>query len=189
MRKLIAHLIVTLDGVAKFEPVADRIVKLRDTEEVLADFFGHVADEDAMLLGRVTYEEWAAYWPTSTDEPFASHINKVPKYVASNTLTAVPWGTFGNATLLGESLVDGISALKQRPGKKIGVHGSPTLVEALLHADLLDELRLEIYPVIAGSGPRLFGNGRRARQLRLVNSKITGNGVAILTYGAAAERS
>lgn len=187
MRKVISHLIITLDGVVVFDAVVDTIVKLRDTDEVLADFFAKVAEEDAMLLGRVTYQEWAGYWPTSTDEPFASHINKVPKYVVSKTLEAAPWGTSGNAILLKGSLSDAITALKQQPGKNIGVHGSPTLVESLLQADLLDELRLEIYPVVAGRGARLFHEGRSIKHLQLAGSKITKNGVAILTYLPAQE--
>ena len=89
MRKIVSHLILTLDGVAVFDAVVDTIAKLRDTEEVLSDFFARVAEEDAMLLGRVTYQEWADYWPTSAVEPFASHINRVPKYVVSNSLEDV----------------------------------------------------------------------------------------------------
>jgi len=110
MRRVVAHLIITLDGEAKFDVVADTIVKLRDTEEVLADFFAKVEEEDAMLLGRVTYQEWADYWPNSTAEPFASHINKVPKYVVSKTLDSVPWGSSENATL-----VRGMPAASQSP--------------------------------------------------------------------------
>ncbi len=185
MRKVIAHLIITLDGVVVYDAVVDTIGKLRDTEEVLADFFAKVAEEDAMLLGRITYQEWADYWPNSTNEPFASHINSVPKYVVSKTLEAVPWGPSGSAMLLNGSLADAILTLKQQPGKNIGVHGSPTLVESLLQADLLDELRLEIYPVIAGSGAHLFHDGRAIKHLQLVDSKITKNGVAILTYKLA----
>jgi dihydrofolate reductase len=188
MRKVIAHLIMTLDGVTKIDVVADTIVKYRDTEEVLADFFAKVADEDAMLLGRVTYQEWAGYWPASKVEPFASHINSVSKFVVSGTLHSVPWGTFGNATLVSGSLADALTALKQQPGKNIGVHGSPTLVESMLHSDLLDALRLEIYPVVAGSGSRLFRDGRALKQLKLADSKITSNGVAILTYQPANNR-
>ena len=185
MRKVVAYLIITLDGVVKFDVVADTIVKQRDTEEVLADFFAKVEGEDAMLLGRVTYQEWADYWPTSTVEPFASHINNVPKYVVSKTLDSAPWGTWENATLVRGSLADAITTLKQRPGKNIGIHGSPTLVEAMLHSDLLDELRLEIYPAVAGSGSRLFRGGRAIKQLQLADSKITSNGVVILTYQPA----
>lgn len=185
LRKVISHLIMTLDGVVVFDAVVDTIMKQRDTDEVLGDFFPKVAQEDAMLLGRVTYQEWAGYWPNSNVEPFASHINRVPKYVVSKTLEAVPWGTSGNATLLKGNLVEAIAKLKQKPGKNIGVHGSPTLVEALLQADMLDELRLEIYPVVAGRGARLFHDGRAIKQLQLADSKITSNGVAILTYQPA----
>ena len=181
MRTIVSHLIMTLDGVVQFDAVVDLIMKLRG-EEVLADYFAKVAEEDAMLLGRFTYQEWADYWPTSTHEPFASHINSVQKYVVSKTLEVAPWGASGNATLLNGNLSDAITALKQQPGKNIGVHGSPTLVESLLQADLLDELRLEIYPVVAGSGARLFHDGRAIKHLQLADSKITENGVAILTY-------
>ena len=93
MRKVISHTILTLDGVAVFDAVADTIVELRDTEEVLGEFNGKLSAEDAMLLGRVTYQEWADYWPTSTTEPFASHINGVPKYVISRSLEG---GAMGN---------------------------------------------------------------------------------------------
>ena len=182
MRKIVSHLILTLDGVAVFDAVVDTIAKLRDTEEVLSDFFSRVTEEDAMLLGRVTYQEWADYWPTSTVEPFASHINRVPKYVVSTSLEDVQWGTDGKATLLKGSLADTVTTLKQQPGKSIGVHGSPTLVKSLLHAGLLDELRLEIYPVVAGRGARLFHDGQPIKHLQLAASKITSNGVAILTY-------
>ena len=88
MRKIVSHLIVTLDGVVQFDAVVDSIMKLRN-KEVLADYFAKVVEEDAMLLGRVTYQEWADYWPTSTVQPFARHINSVPKYVASRTLETV----------------------------------------------------------------------------------------------------
>ena len=188
MRKVVAHLIITLDGVVVFDVVADTKEKFRDTEEVLADFFAKVGEDDAMLLGRVTYQEWADYWPNSKVEPFASHINKIPKYVVSKTLANSPWGTWENAMLVKGNLADAIMTLKRQPGKNIGVHGSPTLVESLLQAGLLDELRLEIYPVVAGSGARLFHEGQAIKHLQLSNSKITVNGVVILTYKVANNR-
>lgn len=184
MRKIVSHLILTLDGVAVFDAVVGTIVKLRDTKEVLDDFFAHVTEEDAMLLGRVTYKEWADYWPSSAIEPFASHINGVQKFVVSNTLASVPWGAHADASLLKGT--DAIAALKRLPGKNIGVHGSPTLVESLLDAHLLDELRLEIYPVVAGTGARLFHDGRSIKHMELRRSKVAENGVVILTYGPAA---
>ena len=185
MRRVVSHTILTLDGVAVFDAVAEAIVELRNTEEVLEDFHGRVAEEDAMLLGRVTYEEWSDHWPTSDSEPFASHINGVPKYVVSRTLEEVSWGSSDNATLIRGELTEAVSELKEQPGKNIGVHGSPTLVEGLLHADLLDEMRLEIYPVVAGTGARLFKDGNEPKRLRLADSSVTGNGVAILSYERA----
>ena len=177
-----SHTILTLDGVAVFDAVADTIVELRDTKEVLDDFFARVAEEDAMLLGRVTYGEWAGYWPTSTSEPFAGHINSVPKFVVSSTLEAAPWGGFEDATVVKGDLAEAVAGLKEQPGEKIGVHGSPTLVEGLLQADLLDEMRLEIYPVVAGTGARLFKDGRATKRLQLAESRITSHGVAVLSY-------
>ena len=134
-----------------------------------------------MLLGRVTYQEWADHWPTSTSQPFADHINGVPKYVVSRTLESAPgrWATTPSSSA---ATCAEVTALKQQPGGNIGVHGSPTLVEALLHADLLDELWLEVYPVIAGTGARLFKEGSGPKRLELADSKIASNGVAILSY-------
>jgi len=187
MRKLVSHLLMTLDGTAILDTaVIEAIMKLRD-EEVEADFFKHVADEDAMLLGRVTYSEWACFWPTSIIEPFASHINSVPKYVASSTLSSAPWGTKADAHLLLGTIEEEVAKLKRLSGKNIGIHGSPTLVESLLQSNLLDELRLEVYPIFAGTGTPFFRPGREMKQLELIRSLVTANGVAILTYrpGAA----
>lgn len=181
MRTVVSHTFVTLDGVGAPDAVIDTIVSLRDSREVLDNFFGKMAEEDAMLLGRVTYQEWADYWPTSDNEPFAGHINGVPKYVFSSSLDAAPWGDHDSATVVND-LAGTVAELKEQPGRNIGVHGSLTLVEELLHADLLDEMRLEIYPVIAGTGKRLFNEGRVPKQLRLADSLVTSNGVAILTY-------
>ena len=181
MRKIVSHLIMTLDGVAKFQAVADAIMRRRN-DEVLSDFHARVAEEDAMLLGRKTYQEWADYWPTSDYQPFAGHINSVTKYVASKTLNAAPWGNQGDATVLKGERLNSVTELKSLPGKNIGIHGSPTLVEALIQVGLVDELRLEIYPVIAGRGDRLFQEGRTGRKLRLLDSKVSSTSVAILTY-------
>ncbi len=182
MRKVVAHLIMTLDGVVQLDAVHEPLERLRET---VTDFFALVAQEDAMLMGRITYQEWADYWPTSSVEPFASHINGVQKYVVSQSLTDVPWGTTGNTTLLKGDLADEVMALKQLPGKTIGVHGSPTLVESLIHANVLDELRLEIYPVIAGTGARLFQEGRPSKELQLANTLVTSGGVLVATYKVA----
>src|SRR5688572_16036955 len=139
----------------------------------------HLDTEDAILLGRVTYEEWAPYWPTSKDEPYASHINNTPKYVVSTTLDKVEWQ---NSTLIKDNLAGEITKLKQQPGKNIGVAGSPTLVRSLLQMDLIDELILMIHPVVAGSGKRLFADGSALKRLRLVDSTTTRTGVIIARY-------
>ena len=138
-----------------------------------------------MLLGRTTYEEWAQYWPTSRVQPFADHINRVPKYVASRTLTSAPWGDRPEASVLAAAVTESVRRAKAQPGGTNGVHCSPTLLESLLHEQLLDELRLEIYPVIAGTGGRLFHDGRPSQRLRLMESTVTSNGVAILSYQPA----
>jgi len=184
MRKLVSHLLVTLDGVVQLDAVVDTIKRLR-AGEVSADFSARIAQEDAMLLGRVTYQQWAGFWPTSTIQPFADHINTVTKYVASRTLDTAPWGPGASATVLSGELASAIAALKRQPGKNIGVHGSPRLVAALLNADLLDELRLELYPVVAGHGTRLFQDDGPIKHLQLTASTTTGNGVAILSYQPA----
>jgi dihydrofolate reductase len=182
MRKVVSHTFITLDGVGAPDTVIDTIAELRNTPEVLDDFFARMSEEDALLMGRVTYEEWADHWPASDDQPFADHINRVPKYVASRSLESAPWGEHEPATIIGGDLATAVAELKQRPGGSIGVHGSLTVVESLLHADLLDEMRIELYPVIAGTGKRLFSEGRAPKRLRLAESRVTGNGVALLTY-------
>jgi dihydrofolate reductase len=182
MRPLVAHNFVTLDGVAVPDAVIDVIAELRDVEEVLTPFFARVAEEDAMLLGRVTYQEWADHWPGSSGQPFADHINTVPKYVVSTTLERAPWGTGPDATVIGGDVVAGITRLKQGPGGPIGLHGSPSLVESLVQADLVDELRLEIYPIVAGTGARLFNDHKAIKRLRLLASQTSANGVIIASY-------
>ena len=137
---------------------------------------------DTVLLGRVTYQEWAPYWPTSTDEPYASHINTTPKYVVSTTLDTVAWGAYATIHLIKGDLADEIGRLKQQPGKNISVAGSPTLARSLMEAGLLDELTLMIHPVVAGQGKRLFEGERALQRMQLVASSITKSGVAILTY-------
>ena len=114
MRTVISHNFMTLDGVAAPDAVMDTIVALRDTEEVLDDFFARVAEEDAMLLGRVTYQEWADYWPTSTVQPFADHINRVPKYVASTFAASARRGVNTEARrVLGDDLAVAVGELER----------------------------------------------------------------------------
>ncbi|MCI4352374.1 MAG: dihydrofolate reductase family protein [Thermoplasmata archaeon] len=174
-------MILTLDGVAKLDAVHAAIMELID-EQVEGAFTSKIADEDAMLLGRKTYEEWLHFWPDSDIEPFASHINGVPKYVVSRTLKSVTWPTKGKAHLLSGDLRDGVLALKNQPGRNIGVHGSPTLVGSLIKANVLDLLRLAVFPVVAGRGARLFEEGFPPERFQLVDSLTSRSGVAVLTY-------
>src|SRR5947209_2284239 len=111
--------------------------------------------QDAVLLGRATYQEWAAYWPSATDESaFARFINTVPKYVASTTLSTVE--EWQPATLIKGDISQTIVQLKQQPGKNIGAHGSLTLVRSLLERDLLDEFIVVVFPILLGGGRRLL---------------------------------
>ncbi|MEO7909566.1 MAG: dihydrofolate reductase family protein [Roseiflexaceae bacterium] len=179
MRKLNSALFITLDGVTE-SPEKWQFDHFDD--DMMAAMSTAIAEEDTMLLGRVTYQDWQPFWPTSTDEPYASHINNTRKYVVSTTLDKVEWGKWGNISLLEGSLAEAIAKLKQQPGQNIGVPGSPTLVQSLLQNDLLDELTLMIHPVVAGSGKRLFKDGADLKRMKLVDSKTTKTGVSLLTY-------
>ena len=144
-----------------------------------------MAIADAMLMGRVNYEEWAAYWPVQSPEnnEFAPHMNGVRKYVVSTTLVEpLAWA---NSTLIRDNVADEITRLKQQPGKDISISGSGTLVRSLLQDGLLDELRLMVHPIVLGSGKRLFEDGQDRKALELVDSKTFGTGVVYLTYRSA----
>lgn len=138
---------------------------------------------EAVLLGRVTYEDFAAVWPTVHDE-FGEKINGMPKYVVSSTLTEPNWN---NTTVLrGDDLVPEVSRLKKELDGDILVYGSIRLVQALLEHDLVDEWRLMVFPVIVGKGRRLFADTRAKEPVRLADSRTVGDGIAVLTYEAAA---
>jgi dihydrofolate reductase len=133
---------------------------------------------EAQLLGRVTYEGFASAWPSVKDE-FGDKFNNMPKYVVSSTVEKAEWN---NSTVLKGDVVEEVSKLKQRLDGDIVVHGSAQLVQTLLSHDLVDELRLMVFPVVLGSGKRLFGESSEMKRLRLVDSKTVGDGVAILIY-------
>ncbi len=134
---------------------------------------------DALLLGRVTYQGFAAAWPTMTDTgDFGERMNSLPKYVASRTLTETEW----NATLIAGDVATAVATLKQQPGQDLLVYGSGDLVQTLLHHDLIDEYRLMVFPIILGKGKRLFKEGVDTTTLKLVDTKTTSMGVVILTY-------
>jgi len=138
---------------------------------------------DAFLLGRATYDIFAAYWPRVTDpaDPIASKLNSLPKYVASRTKSAFTWH---NTTHVRDVLKE-VVALKQRFEREVQVHGSCGLAQTLIENDLVDEYRLLTFPVILGTGKRLFGNGAVPRALRLVRSNTTSLGVIIGIYRPA----
>jgi dihydrofolate reductase len=186
MRNLTVGLFTSLDGVVESP---DKWQFDHFDEDMMAGMSSHIAREDTVLLGRVTYQEWTHFWPNSTLEPYASHINNTPKYVVSRTLDKVEWGKWNNATLIKGNLAKEIARLKQQPGKNIGVAGSPTLVRSLLQDGLIDELLLMVHPVIVGSGKRLFKDGEALQRLKLVDSKTTRTGVALLTYQPARSSS
>jgi dihydrofolate reductase len=140
-------------------------------------------EADALLLGRVTYEGFAAAWP-SRDGEFADKFNSMPKYVVSSTLDKAEWN---NSTVLGGDVAEEVAKLEGGAGGDIVVHGSATLVQTLLEHDLVDELRLMVFPVVLGKGKRLFGGTSDKKRLRLADSKIVGEGVAILTLVPARE--
>jgi dihydrofolate reductase len=136
----------------------------------------------ALLLGRVTYEGFAKAWPSREGE-FADKFNSMPKYVVSSTLETPEWN---NSTVLKGDVAEEVAALKQRLDGEIVVHGSARLVQALLEHDLVDELRLMVFPVVLGGGKRIFGESRDKKRLRLVDSKTVGDGVLVLVYQPAA---
>ena len=139
----------------------------------------------ALLLGRVTYEGFAAAWPSREGE-FADKFNAMPKYVVSSTLTNPSWS---NSTVLKGDVADQVRKLKQKQEGDIVVHGSARLVQTLLENDLVDELRLMVFPVVLGTGKRLFGEMSNLKALRLVDSKVVGEGVTILRYEPAPEKA
>jgi dihydrofolate reductase len=140
-------------------------------------------EAEALLLGRVTYQGFADAWP-SRDGEFADKFNNMPKYVISSTLNEAEWK---NSTVLKGDVVEEVEKLKREQDGDIVVHGSARLVQALIEHDLVDELRLMVFPVVLGGGKRLFGETSDKKPLQLVESKVVGDGVSILIYRPAGE--
>jgi dihydrofolate reductase len=138
---------------------------------------------DALLLGRVTYEGFAEAWPPREGE-FADKFNTMPKYVVSSTLDEAEWT---NSTVLKGGVAEEVAKLRGEHEGDIVVHGSVRLVQALIEHDLVDELRLMVFPLVLGTGKRLFGETSDKKPLRLVDSKVVGDGVAILVYQRAGD--
>jgi dihydrofolate reductase len=140
---------------------------------------------DALLLGRKTYEIFAAHWPHVTDDdPVAAKLNSVPKYVASRTLGEVTWN---NSTLIQDDVAQAVAKLKEEPGGEIQVTGSGDLIQSLREHDLVDQYQLWVFPVVVGDGKRLFARGTIPGALKLVDTKISSTGVAIHTYERAGD--
>jgi dihydrofolate reductase len=140
-------------------------------------------EADALLLGRVTYEGFAEAWP-SLDGEFADKFNNMPKYVVSSTLRDPEWK---NTTVLSGDLADDVAKVRESTSGDVYVHGSAQLAQALLEQDLVDEVHLMVFPVVLGTGKRFFGETTAKKPLKLVDSKIVGDGVAILVYRPARE--
>jgi dihydrofolate reductase len=180
VRRVIASEIMALDGVME-SPDKWHLPYFND--EMGEAIGAAMADSDAMLLGRVTYEEFAAFWPSQGERDVAGYMNNTPKYVVSRTLEEpLEWQ---NSTLIKENVAEEVAKLKQQPGKDISITGSGTLVRSLLQDDLIDELRLMVHPIVVGSGKHLFEEGGDQKALKLVDSKTFSTGVLYLTYQPA----
>jgi dihydrofolate reductase len=179
MGKIVAGLFISLDGVIE-SPDKWHFPYFND--EMGAEVGTQMAASSAMLLGRVTYQEFAGYWPNADpNDPITAYMNNAKKYVVSTTLDSAEWQ---NSTLITGDVMEQIAALKQQPDTNLGITGSATLVYSLLQNDLLDELRLLVHPVVVGSGKRLFKEGDLKR-LQLVESKTFSTGVVSLVYQPA----
>jgi len=186
MGKIVVTEFVSLDGVMEAPGGGENYrhggwtFEIDRGEEGDAFKFDEVMEADAQLLGRVTYEGFAAAWPNYTDEVgFADKMNAMPKYVVSSTLQNADWN---NSTILSGDVVAEVKKLRDEVDGVILVAGSARLVQTLLENDLVDELRLMVFPVVLGSGKRLFGETTDKKPLKLADSKIVGDGIAILIY-------
>jgi dihydrofolate reductase len=174
VRKVVAYELLSLDGVAE-KPDAF----FADWDDAMEANLGAViAPQDSVILGRRSYEEWAGFWPGSDIEPFATFINGVAKYVATSRPLEQTWA---NTTVIDGDLVEFVRDLRNGPGADIGIHASISVAQALLAAGLVDELRLVIAPVIAGSGRRLL-DGVSPIRLESIGSTTSPAGYLLLHY-------
>jgi dihydrofolate reductase len=181
MRDFVAVEFVSVDGVVE---APEKWTTPYIDEEVGQAMQAGMGASDGMLLGRRTYEEFAAYWPdkTSEDDPYADYINATQKFVVSTTLRSVEWR---NSTLITGDVAEKLTELKQQPGKGLTIIGSPTLMRSLLREGLLDRLNLLLFPLVVGSGKRLFDEGIGELPLSLVDSRAFKGGVVSLAYAPA----
>jgi dihydrofolate reductase len=174
MRKLVAYELLSLDGVAE-EP-GDFIL---DFDEVMRENLGRViATQDAVLLGRRTYDDWAQFWPTSDIQPFSSFINPVQKFVVTSAPLEWSWE---NVAMVEGDLTEFVTGLKQQRGRDIGLHGSITLTRSLLKEGLVDELRLVVAPSLRIDGRKLFAGGVPAR-VSLTRNVTSPGGYLLLDF-------
>lgn len=179
MRKVSASLFSSIDGVVENPGEWQYDHFDEDMGTLMATA---LSTQDTVLMGRVTYQQWADYWPGNTEDGFGDFINPVQKFVASRTLTEQDL-SWNNSRLMDGELEGFVHRLKELDGGDIAVDGSISLVRQLLFAGLLDSLTLMVHPVVAGSGQRLFQPGDPRTRVKLLDSQITASGNAILTYG------
>jgi dihydrofolate reductase len=185
MRRIVVSEFVSLDGV-----IENPVWTFRFTGEEQQRFkYDELSAADALLLGRVTYEGFAAAWPHMTEQAgeYADMMNGYPKYVVSTTLEE-PLG-WNNSTLIKGDVAEEVSELKRQPGGDILVFGSGSLVNDLMRYGLIDEYRLMVFPVVLGSGQRLFGDGIEETDLELVGTETFDTGVVVLTYRPAEKKA
>jgi dihydrofolate reductase len=176
-RKVVLYTLLSIDGVAE-DP--DRWFFDVD-DGLLANLAEVIGRQDAVLLGRRMYDEWARFWPGSDMEPFAAFINGTAKHVF--TSAEPPPSPWAGSTFVAGPAAEYVAALKRRPGRDIGIHGSISLAQSLLRAELVDELRLVIAPTVAGGGRRLFEDGVALQRFELIDSDRTPEGAVLLGYG------
>lgn len=185
MRKLIASEFITLDGIME-EPGGGDKTEFGGwsfqfwNEEAEKYKYDELFSCDALLLGRVTYDGFAAAWPAMTDETgFADRMNSLPKYVVSTTLEEAQWN---NSILIKENVIEEVKKLKQQSGQNIVIHGSGDLISTLMKHNLIDEYHLMVHPIIVGGGKRLFKKGMDQKSLKLIDTKSFKTGVVVLVY-------
>ncbi|MBB4053387.1 dihydrofolate reductase [Devosia subaequoris] len=185
MRKVTAGLFHSVDGVVE----APDQFQFDSFDDQLGEMLTGVQDRvDTVLMGRVGWSDWAGYWPKAEqDLDFAQFINGVPKYVASNTLTAADTARWSNSTLIEGDVIDFVRKLKAQPGGEIAAMGGISLVRQLLFAGLMDELSLITHPVVAGGGRHLFEPGDPTTRLELVRSDVTAKGNVVQVYRKKAD--
>ena len=179
MRKIVVYELLSLDGVAE---APETFFGWDDALD--AKLAAGIATQDAVILGRRTYNEWAGFWPSSEIEPFADFINGVAKHVATSTPLDRDWA---NTTVIDGGLVEFVRDLKQQPGGDVGVHGSISVAQALLAAGVVDELKLAIGPMIAGRGRRLL-DGLPSIQLESIRGEISPTGYLLIDYRVLRQR-